>query len=150
MAKPTKEATSGLARIDDAVAGKGPWITDEEAKAGIVELLAEEDASGKTKGTTKRLCGAAAKEAITKYADAVTKRSQDDNYDQTSCLSITENKDDIWCLAGARLPGDRSVMINYQKREDTWTLVGVRWTTPRGDTRKLEAEYEKLLATKCK
>jgi len=149
---PPKSDKVGFGPVDDAIAGKSPWLSDAAAKAGLVELIADDDLSGKTKGTftTKRLCGDAAKKAAAKAGEIVAKRSKDANYDQTECRESGTDPNKQLCLSGGLAEGDFSILLDYRKVGDTWTIVGIQNTGVGIDTEKQEAEYQKLLGKKCK
>lgn len=140
---------TGFARFDDALAGKTPWITADEAKAGIVEMIAVDDLSGKSKGTflTERRCGAAAKKAAESMGAAFTGRAKDGNHDPAECKDEGEMK---MCFAGGIAEGDVSYVMEYKKAGDNWQLVGVSTTAVGLITEKQDAVYKKLLAAKCK
>lgn len=141
-----------FARFDDPIAGKGPWVTDAEAKAGIVELIAEDDLSGKTKGTftTKRLCGDAAKKSVETLGAAFAKRAKDASYDPTQCVDHSEVKDRKVCLSMGLGEGDVSYYLEYQKTGETWTLIGAQSVAVGVNTDNQDKVYTKLLGDKCK
>lgn len=147
-----REATSSFARVDDAVAGKSPWITDAEAAAGIVSLVSLPDSTGKTKGTisTKRLCGDEAKRAMATYGEEAAKRSKDPAQKQIFCAY--HDAEHIQWICTAFAPDDDGFSLNfdYRKVGETWTLVGVDQSGKGSDTRKQREVYDKLLTTKCK
>jgi hypothetical protein len=149
---PVKSAKVGWAPVDDAIDGKSPWLSDANAKAGLVELIADDDLSGKTKGTftTKRLCGDAAKKAAATAGEIIAKRSKDATYDQTECRESGMDPTVQMCLSGGLGEGDFSILLHYKKVGDTWTLIGIQNTGVGIDTEKQETEYQKLLGTKCK
>lgn len=149
--KMTKEierpATSGFARVDDAVSGKAPWITDAEAKAGIVVLVA---LPLENKISTKRLCGDEAKAAMTTYGDEVAKRSRDLAQKQVFCAYHDAEKIQWICTAFAPDEDGYSVNLDYRQVDGAWVLVGVDQSGKTANTRKQRVDYDKLLATKCK
>lgn len=149
--KMTKEierpATSGFARVDDAISGKAPWITDAEAAAGIVVLVA---LPAENKISTKRVCGAEAKAAMTTYGDEVAKRSRDLAQKQVFCTWMDAEKIQWMCTAFAPDEDGYSVNLDYRQVDGAWVLVGVDQSGKTADTRKQRVEYDKLLATKCK
>ena len=139
-----RQPTSGFARVDDAAAGKAPWITDAEAKAGIVELIAD----GKT-ATIKRLCGEAAKQAMAKAGEILAKRMKDEALDQIVCLQENTDENQRMCLSKGG-EGELAVLPEYRQVGGAWTLVGIRSVDIAANTKKEDAEYEKLLTAKCK
>ena len=140
-----RQPTSGFARVDDAAAGKAPWITDAEAKAGIVELVVD----GKGTATTKRLCGDAAKQAMAKVGEILAKRMKDESLDQIVCLQENTDENQRMCLSKGG-EGELAVLPEYRQVGGTWTLVGVRSVDMTADTKKQDAAYEKLLTAQCK
>lgn len=139
-------------RFDDALAGKGPWITDAEAKAGIVEMVVDEDLSGKTKPvqTVKRQCGAAAKKAADGVGAAFVKRSKDATYEKPICDFAKDAKDKLSCLSMGQGEGDVALILEYAKTGEAWALVGVQTIGIGINTDKLDATYAKLLGETCK
>jgi hypothetical protein len=139
------EASKPFPRFDDALkSGKG-WITDEEAKAGIVELIAEDDLSGKTKGkfTTKRLCGDAAKKSAEAMGAAFVKRSKTDTHDPAICR---DDEGGVVCFSAGVGEGDVGFEMSYMDGK----LVGVKSYGMGVTVEKQEVEYKKLLGEKCK
>jgi hypothetical protein len=152
-AAPSDElASQPFPRFDDSLTGKSPWITDAEAKAGIVEMLVDEDLSGKTKGvqTVKRHCGAAAKKAAEQIGAAFVKRSKDATYEKPVCDFGKDTQDKMYCLSMGQGEGDVALIAEYTKTGETWALVGVQSVGVGIHTDKLDPTYDKLLAEKCK
>lgn len=144
MTKETDEArpeTSGFKGLDERIAGTTPWLSDQEAKAGFVEH---------TDKGVKRLCGEDAKKAISQYAEFAKKLAADKSYEQTVCRDNDPDADSshVLCLTDAH-DGDMVLLLDFARAKTT-SLVGVHFNKAGSYDEKQSAEYEKLLATKCK
>ncbi len=139
---------TGFARYDDAIAGKAPWLTDSEAKAGFAELIAQGDPKHGS-FTTKRVCGDAAKKAADAFGAVLVTRSKDTRYEPTACRESGMDANKMGCLAMAIGDDDITYYLEYQKTGDTWKLTGVHATTiGNGDSQ--QAAFDKLLRATCK
>ena len=146
MQKNQDEPRTPFPRFDDALAGKAPWITDDEAKAGLVEEIVPE----KGTPTAKRHCGAAAKTSAEAIGAAFVKVSKDPLHTIPECGMPGDTKETMTCLTMGKGEG---VLLSaeYKKIGETWTLVGMRSKALGGaDDEKQDIEFGKLLGAKCK
>jgi hypothetical protein len=128
--------------------GKQPYLSDA-GKRGIVELVAVDDASGRTKGTFKvtRRCGAAAVTAVDAIVAQMDKREKAGSHDRTNCIG---DKITMLCLQGGNGEGDNAYELVYKAdARGVWALVGVKTYAMGVTMDKQEAELDKLAATSC-
>jgi hypothetical protein len=136
-----------FAPFDDALAGKQPWVAPDD-KAGVIELNAVEDLSGRTKGkfSVERRCGADAAKVAEAVGKQLTERVKT-NHEAPVCK--TEG-DRTACFQRGLAEGDVDLEIEYARAGDKWRVIGVK-TYGRGMTiTKQEEQYAELLKDKCK
>jgi hypothetical protein len=138
---------TGFAPFDDAFAGTRPWIAPDD-KAGIVELVAVDDLSGKTKGqfSVDRRCGADALKAV----EAIGKRIADRRQSGHEPPACKEDGGVTSCAQRGLAEGDVNLEIQYGKAADAWRVIGVKTVAVGVTAAKEEAKYAALLKDKCK
>jgi hypothetical protein len=143
---PTPKGT-GFAPFDDAFAGTGPWIAPDD-KAGLVELVAVDDLSGKTKGqfSVDRRCGADALKAVEAIGKRIAER-QKSGHEPPTCK---EDGGVTSCSQRGLAEGDVNLELQYGKAGDAWRVIGVRTVGVGITAAKEEAKYAALLKDKCK
>jgi hypothetical protein len=143
---PTTKGT-GFAPFDDAFAGTRPWIAPDD-KAGIVELVAVDDLSGKTKGqfSVDRRCGADALKAV----EAIGKRIADRQKSGHEPPACKEDGGVTSCSQRGLAEGDVNLEIQYGKAADAWRVIGVKTVAVGITAAKEEAKYAALLKDRCK
>lgn len=137
---------TGFQLFDDAMAGTKPWVAEGD-KAGIVELVANEDLSGRTKGQfrVERRCGADAAKAVEAMGKQMAARVKD--HDPAQCK---ENAGVMSCFQPGLAEGDVILEIQYAKTGDVWRPIGVKTYGVGMHADKEEAKYAALLKEKCK
>jgi hypothetical protein len=127
--------------------GKQPWLADA-GKRGVVELIAIDDASGRTKGTFKvtRRCGDAAVKAVDAIVAQMAKREKT-GYDRVNCIGEQGTR---LCLQGGNGEGDNAFELVYKAdATGAWTLVGVKTYAMGVTMDKEEAQLDKLAVGSC-
>jgi len=138
-------APATFAPFVDAMAGTKPWL-DDAGKAGVIELHAEDDLSGKTKGrfSVDQRCGAAAVKAVDAVAKQLAERSKPgSDWDPADC---TEEPDEVACGIGGLGEGDVSYRVVYRKAGGTWRLAGVETYAVGVTMDAQDAKFAELLA----
>jgi hypothetical protein len=139
---------TGFAPFDEALAGTRPWVAADD-KAGVVELHAVDDLSGRTPGkfSVERRCGADAAKAVEAIGKQIPERLKT-NHAQPTCTSegaITR------CVQAGLAEGDVVLEIEYAKTGDTsWRVNGVKTYGVGMIFQKETDRYTALLKEKCK
>lgn len=136
---------TGFAPFDDAMAGTKPWTVDD--KAGIVELYANDDLSGRTKGrfTVERKCGADATRTVEAMGKLIAERRKD--RDAPQCK---EEGGLMSCFQPGIAEGDVVLELEYAKAGDAWRVIGAKTYGVGITAAKEEAKYAALLKEQCK
>jgi hypothetical protein len=145
-AAPGPKAT-GFAPFDEAIAGAKPWVPADD-KTGVVELVAVEDLSGRTKGkfSVERRCGADAAKAVEAVGKQMPERMKT-NHEAPACK---EDGAIMRCSQPGLAEGDVVTEIEYAKTGEAWRVIGVK-TYGVGMTFQKEADrYAALLKEPCK
>jgi hypothetical protein len=137
---------TGFQLFDDAMSGTKPWVAADD-KAGLVELVAKEDLSGRTKGQflVERRCGADAAKAVEAMGKQMAARVKD--HDPAQCK---EEAGVMSCFQPGLAEGDVVLEIQYAKAGDAWRPIGVKTYGVGMHADKEEAKYVALLKEKCK
>ena len=138
---------TGFAPFDEAMAGTRPWVAADD-KAGIVELYANDNLSGRTKGrfTVERKCGADAARTVEAMGKQIAARLKDGR-DAPQCK---EDAGVTSCFQPGIAEGDVVLELEYAKTGDAWRVIGAKTYGVGIKADKEEAKYAALLKEKCK
>jgi hypothetical protein len=138
---------TGFAPFDDALAGTRPWIAVDD-KAGIVELVAVDDLSGRTKGqfAANRRCGADAAKAVEALGKRIAERAKS-GHEPPACK---EDGGVTSCFQPGLAEGDVVLELEYGKSGDAWRVIGAKTYGVGITAEKEETKYTALLKEKCK
>jgi hypothetical protein len=138
---------TGFAPFDDALAGTKPWIAADD-KAGIVELVAVDDLSGRTKGqfAVDRRCGADAAKVVEALGKRIAERAKS-GHEPPACK---EEGGITSCFQPGLAEGDVVLELEYGKSGDAWRVIGAKTYGVGITAAKEETKYAALLKEKCK
>jgi hypothetical protein len=147
---PAPPKGTGFAPFDDAIAGTRPWIAIDD-KAGIVELHAVEDLSGRTPGKfiTERRCGADAAKVVEAIGKRIAERTKEPPMGRGP-VQCKEEGGVTSCVQPGVAEGDANLEIEYAKAGDAWRVIGVKTYAVGVTMDKLDAKYAELLKQPCK
>lgn len=141
---------TGFAPFDEALAGTRPWIAIDD-KAGVVELHAVEDLSGRTKGkfSTDRRCGADAAKAVEEVGKRIAERAKEPPMGRGP-VQCKEEGGVTSCVQPGVAEGDVHLEVEYAKAGDAWRVIGVKSYGVGVTMDKFDAKYAEVLKQPCK
>jgi hypothetical protein len=147
---PAPPKGTGFAPFDEALAGTRPWIAIDD-KAGLVELHAVEDLSGRTKGkfSTDRRCGADAAKAVEAVGKQMAERTKEPPMGRGP-IQCTEAGGVTRCVQPGVATGDVVLEVDYAKAGDAWRVIGVKSYGVGVTMDKFDAKYADVLKQPCK